>query len=189
MLGAMACSTTGSTSSTVRSWRNTSLQNNVQFVVISQSAVRPDETWNHVVHMPKSFAMKVASMYPIAYQTTARDITVYRVLNPSAIGPLLPLDWTAPDRLRPSNGRPGRRHPYQALSVSRNGRRFYVGRQEPDVLHRRASYQRGLPGRSHLHVGVEHVRPCPNGTHTVWIKAVDGSGNFSAEYVTVNVEN
>jgi hypothetical protein len=51
----------------------------VAYIVIPDSQVVQDASWNHVGRVPASFVSKIASLYSVAYLTQVRDVAVYQV--------------------------------------------------------------------------------------------------------------
>jgi 4-amino-4-deoxy-L-arabinose transferase-like glycosyltransferase len=51
----------------------------VSYVVLPKSATLPDDQWIHLFKAPASFGEKLKELYPVAFNTSARDITVYQV--------------------------------------------------------------------------------------------------------------
>lgn len=52
---------------------------NIKYIVIFDSQVVPDEKWENLCWVPKSFAEKIRKIYPEVYRTSFNDIRIYKV--------------------------------------------------------------------------------------------------------------
>lgn len=52
---------------------------NVKYIVIFDSQIVPDEEWENLCWVPKSFAEKIRKIYPEVYRTSFNDIRIYKV--------------------------------------------------------------------------------------------------------------
>ena len=78
----------------------------VEYVVLPESAIKQDSEWNHVVSVPRSFALKIAAMYPLAYETPKKDVYVFRVLPLDQTTFSRAIDLDAPRDVRIERRRP-----------------------------------------------------------------------------------
>jgi hypothetical protein len=51
---------------------------NITYLIILKSQIVKDEEWNNFCWVPQSFEERIKKMYPIAYQSSYGDISVYR---------------------------------------------------------------------------------------------------------------
>lgn len=51
----------------------------VDYVVVKHNRVVEDSAWRHHSYLPKSFVFKVSSLYTPVYESTYKDITVYKI--------------------------------------------------------------------------------------------------------------
>jgi hypothetical protein len=157
----------------------------IRFIVIPDSAVRPDRQWSHVVTVPRSFLVKVAAMYPLAYQSTVRDVSVFRVIPASSIGPLPDLDFAEPTGriTAPADGSHVRDSiTLRAVAADAHGVAqvlFYID----------GVYVGGVPGARDEYAWWWDPSTVEPGPHTIWFKAVDASANYTTGYVTVEVDD